>query len=80
MAAAGVETLATPAGPGSWTEALAEELVRRQQPEGFWVNDAVEMREDDPILATSMAAGALAVCRQYLIQAANTRGFGTDAL
>jgi len=73
MAAAGVQKLAKAVGPLSWAEALAEELVRRQQLEGSWVNDAVEMREDDPILATSLAAGALSVCRQFVIQAANVR-------
>jgi squalene-hopene/tetraprenyl-beta-curcumene cyclase len=65
MAVGGVQDLATAVGGVLWSEALAEELARRQQPEGCWVNDAAEMREDDPILATSMAAGALAVCRQF---------------
>jgi hypothetical protein len=45
-----------------WAEALAEALVRRQRPDGSWVNDAVEVREDDPIVATALGAGALAVC------------------
>jgi hypothetical protein len=53
-------------GPGDalgWAEAFADALVRRQRPDGSWVNDAVEVREDDPIVATTLAAGALAVCR-----------------
>jgi squalene-hopene/tetraprenyl-beta-curcumene cyclase len=62
--AAGSEVIATAAGPVRWAEALAGELVRRQRPDGSWVNDAVEVREDDPIVATALTAGALAACRQ----------------
>lgn len=47
-----------------WAGALAQELARRQRPDGSWVNDAVEVREDDPIVATALAAGALAACRR----------------
>jgi hypothetical protein len=59
LAAAGV-------GAVPWAEALAEELARRQRPGGSWVNDAVEVREDDPIVATALAAGALSICRSRL--------------
>jgi hypothetical protein len=62
--ATGAEEITTAAGPVRWAEALAEELLRRQRPDGSWINDAVEVREDDPIVATSLAAGALAACRQ----------------
>jgi hypothetical protein len=41
-------------------------LVRRQRRGGSWVNDAVEVREDDPIVATALAAGALSICRSGL--------------
>ncbi len=54
------------AGDVPWAEPLAEELVRRQRPGGSWVNDAVEVREDDPIVATALAAGALSICRSRL--------------
>ena len=54
------------AAPRDWAEALAEELLRRQHSDGSWVNDAVEVREDDPLVATPLAAGALAVCRDAL--------------
>jgi hypothetical protein len=67
MTAAGVQEILAGAGPVCWGEVLADELVRRKQPEGFWANDAVEVREDDPILATSLAIGALAMCRQSLV-------------
>jgi hypothetical protein len=41
-------------------------LVRRQRRCGSWVNDAVEVREDDPIVATALAAAALSFCRSGL--------------
>jgi squalene-hopene/tetraprenyl-beta-curcumene cyclase len=44
--------------------ALAEELLRRQQADGSWVNHAVEVREDDPLVATPFAVGTLAECRR----------------
>jgi squalene-hopene/tetraprenyl-beta-curcumene cyclase len=59
LGAAGVDEMTTP-----WPEALAEELLRRQRPDGSWVNDAFEVREDDPLVATPLAIGALAVCRE----------------
>jgi hypothetical protein len=55
----------TPA-PQSWAEALAGELVRRQRPDGCWINDAVEVREDEPLVATSLAVEALVRCRRIL--------------
>jgi Prenyltransferase and squalene oxidase repeat len=58
LAAADADQMA----PGS-SEALAEELLRRQRPDGSWVNDAFEVREDDPLVATPLAIEALAMCR-----------------
>lgn len=49
-------------GPVAWLAKLPEELVRRQRPDGSWINEAVEVREDDPLVATALAAGALAAC------------------
>jgi squalene-hopene/tetraprenyl-beta-curcumene cyclase len=53
-------------GPGAIMQdraaELAEELLRRQQADGSWVNAAVEMREDDPLVATPLAVLALAEC------------------
>jgi len=37
--------------------ALAKELLRRQGADGSWVNDAVEVRDDDPLVATPFALG-----------------------
>ncbi|HWO23409.1 MAG TPA: hypothetical protein VNO30_31930 [Kofleriaceae bacterium] len=49
-----------------WAEALAAELLRRQRPDGSWRNPASEMREDDPIIATSFAIAALALSRSVI--------------
>jgi Prenyltransferase and squalene oxidase repeat len=43
--------------------ALARELIKRQQSNGSWSNMAVDLREDDPLVATPLAAEALAACR-----------------
>jgi hypothetical protein len=50
-------------GDRRWAEALARELLARQLPDGSWRNGATEMREDDPLVATSFAVAALALCR-----------------
>jgi hypothetical protein len=49
-----------------WAEALAAELLRLQGPDGSWRNPASEMREDDPIIATSFAIAALALARSVI--------------
>jgi hypothetical protein len=61
-----VEELATPRGKVRWAEALADRLVQRQRPDGSWSNPLVPQREDDPLVATSLAALALASCRESL--------------
>jgi len=43
--------------------ALAGELIKRQQADGSWRNSAVDVREDDPLVATPLALEALAACR-----------------
>jgi hypothetical protein len=49
-----------------WAEALAETLLARQRADGSWANEMSEMREDDPVVATSFATAALGVCRLVL--------------
>jgi hypothetical protein len=49
-----------------WAEALATELLRLQGADGSWRNPASEMREDDPIIATSFALAALALARSVI--------------
>jgi squalene-hopene/tetraprenyl-beta-curcumene cyclase len=50
----------------AWAERLADELLKRQRPDGSWQNPAHAFREDDPMTATSMATMALAQCRAVL--------------
>jgi len=49
-----------------WAEALGEELIRRQKPDGSWINRYTDAKEDDPLVATPWAAAALAICRWAL--------------
>lgn len=53
-------------GREPWAEALAAELLRLQAPDGSWRNPASEMREDDPLIATSFALAALAAARSVI--------------
>jgi hypothetical protein len=50
--------------PFRWAEHLAESLLQRQREDGSWSNPLVPQREDDPLVATSFAALALATCRE----------------
>ncbi len=50
-------------GKTGWADALATELLARQRPDGSWANAYTEMREDDPVVATSFAIAALGVSR-----------------
>ncbi len=49
-----------------WAGALASELIRRQRADGTWSNRFTASKEDDPLIATPFAAGALANCRMVL--------------
>lgn len=52
------------AGTGhDWRRELADELVRRQQENGAWVNSNVRWMEGDPSLVTGYALLSLAYCR-----------------
>ena len=50
-----------------WAEALAEELVRRQNPDGSWTNSFTDSKEDDPLVATPSAAAAIAIARRTIV-------------
>jgi squalene-hopene/tetraprenyl-beta-curcumene cyclase len=50
----------------AWAEALSRELIRRQHDDGSWTNRYTASKEDDPLVATSFAAGALGICRTFL--------------
>ncbi len=66
LSALGINEVQTPRGKVRWAEALADELLRRQRPDASWSNPLVPQREDDPLVATSLAARALASCRKAL--------------
>lgn len=63
LRALGKAELVTARGRVRWAPALAAELLRRQRADGAWKSDYMEMREDDPVVATSFAMAALAVSR-----------------
>jgi squalene-hopene/tetraprenyl-beta-curcumene cyclase len=44
-------------------DSLAEDLLARQRNDGSWLNPVRASREDDPLVATSLAVLALARCR-----------------
>jgi hypothetical protein len=50
----------------AWAEELARELIGRQRADGTWANRFTASKEDDPLVATSFAAGALGLCRLHL--------------
>jgi hypothetical protein len=52
----------------AWAEALAEELIRRQRDDGTWSNRFTASKEDDPLVASPFAAGAIAICRTVLVR------------
>src|SRR5205823_3885995 len=52
--------------PVAWAEELARELLRRRRGDGTWSNGATASKEDDRLVATSFALGALGSCRTAL--------------
>jgi hypothetical protein len=62
----GLQDVQTPVGKVRWAKALADELLKRQQPDGSWINPARAVREDEPVLASSFATIALIGCRESL--------------
>lgn len=63
----GVREFKKPTGSVVWAETLATTLLKRQRSDGSWENDANSQRENDPLLATSMAATSLGLCRLSLM-------------
>jgi squalene-hopene/tetraprenyl-beta-curcumene cyclase len=66
-----VRWLKTPGGgcqaaPVDWPTVLAEAMLRRQGSDGTWANEFGEAKENDPLVATPMAAATLLICRQML--------------
>jgi hypothetical protein len=52
----------------NWSEVVARQLLDRQQKDGSWRNEAVEVREDDPLVATPLAVLTLVTCRRVLME------------
>jgi hypothetical protein len=50
-------------GDRQWRRALVDALVERQRRDGSWINATVDVREDDPLVATPLAMLAIASCR-----------------
>lgn len=57
----GDKEVGTPKHP--WPTLFAEELLAAQRPDGSFANDATDLREDDPLVATPLAAATLALAR-----------------
>jgi len=63
--AAGLEKVATDEGEQrDWRADLVAELVKRQKPNGSWVNEQPRWLEGEPALATGYCLMALSYCRE----------------
>ncbi len=56
----GVRTFDSNGRKVNWAAEIADELIRRQRPDGTWSNRFSASKEDDPLVATPFALGALA--------------------
>jgi hypothetical protein len=61
--ASGLQRFPSRAGPIDWPRTFARELLARQRSDGSWANHFTDAKEDDPLVATSWAAAALAIGR-----------------
>jgi len=60
----GEDSFADESGTGhDWRRELAAAILKRQQPDGSWVNDNPRWMEGDPAIVTSYALMALSRCR-----------------
>jgi squalene-hopene/tetraprenyl-beta-curcumene cyclase len=66
LRAMGATEVDTSAGRVHWARALAAALLARQRPDGSWANASMELREDDPLVATPFAMAALGIARMVL--------------
>jgi squalene-hopene/tetraprenyl-beta-curcumene cyclase len=46
-----------------WAGELSHALIGRQREDGTWINRFSASKEDDPLIATPFAAGAIGLCR-----------------
>jgi len=56
----GIRTFESNGRKVDWAAELAAELLRRRRPDGTWSNPYSASKEDDPLVATPFALGALA--------------------
>jgi len=73
LAASGVAEVGAEKARASWASLLAEHLLKQQAADGSWKNEVAEMREDDPLIATTFVVAALAHCRKALDQPESNR-------
>jgi squalene-hopene/tetraprenyl-beta-curcumene cyclase len=66
LMALGRRDIETDSGPIDWPASLADELIRRQGPDGAWRSDRSDAKEDDPLVATPLATAALSICRMMM--------------
>jgi hypothetical protein len=57
--AAAAEVFRAHGGPDGWQDALIAAIFAEQRSDGSWVNERSEQKEDDPLIATSLALRAL---------------------
>jgi squalene-hopene/tetraprenyl-beta-curcumene cyclase len=62
----GIREIRTEQGPVNWAEAIADQVIQLQRPDGSWINTYTDAKEDDPLVSTPWAAAALANCRYVL--------------
>ncbi len=80
LSALEIQEIDTPRGRVRWAESLADEMLRRQEPDGTWVNPFTDAKEDDPLVATPWAASALAICRAVITNSCPTLAGTRQAL
>jgi squalene-hopene/tetraprenyl-beta-curcumene cyclase len=78
LRAMGATEIETGAGRVHWAHALAEGLLARQRPDGSWANASMELREDDPLVATPFAMAALGIARMVLTGEYRSHGPGSS--
>lgn len=59
----GTDRLPTEQEGVDWRTAIGQILLTRQQADGSWRNEAVDVREDDPLIATAFALRTLVLCQ-----------------
>jgi squalene-hopene/tetraprenyl-beta-curcumene cyclase len=65
--ATGMKEIVDPSGTKhDWRRDLVAELIKRQRPDGSWVNDDPRWLEGDPSLVTGYVLLALSYCKPVM--------------